>query len=125
MTEPTSANWPRSLRLSGARRGDRQKLVPKATSASPSNKRRRRLLNGSTGLWAEGGMNERQKLQHDLDRYQTLRYIANDQQAIAAIEELIRETRDRLAQIENEPSEDRSEERRVGKECRSRWSPYH
>src|SRR5256884_2051358 len=24
-----------------------------------------------------------------------------------------------------EPSESRSEERRVGKECRSRWSPYH
>ena len=23
------------------------------------------------------------------------------------------------------PSIDRSEERRVGKECRSRWSPYH
>src|ERR1017187_385589 len=23
------------------------------------------------------------------------------------------------------PSPDRSEERRVGKECRSRWSPYH
>ena len=23
------------------------------------------------------------------------------------------------------PEEDRSEERRVGKECRSRWSPYH
>src|SRR2546425_12613797 len=23
------------------------------------------------------------------------------------------------------PAEDRSEERRVGKECRSRWSPYH
>ena len=22
-------------------------------------------------------------------------------------------------------SNDRSEERRVGKECRSRWSPYH
>ena len=22
-------------------------------------------------------------------------------------------------------TEDRSEERRVGKECRSRWSPYH
>ena len=22
-------------------------------------------------------------------------------------------------------NEDRSEERRVGKECRSRWSPYH
>src|ERR1039457_1755396 len=26
---------------------------------------------------------------------------------------------------EDEPDEDRSEERRVGKECRSRWSPYH
>jgi hypothetical protein len=23
------------------------------------------------------------------------------------------------------PSRERSEERRVGKECRSRWSPYH
>src|SRR2546422_9114823 len=23
------------------------------------------------------------------------------------------------------PGEERSEERRVGKECRSRWSPYH
>ena len=23
------------------------------------------------------------------------------------------------------PMEERSEERRVGKECRSRWSPYH
>ena len=23
------------------------------------------------------------------------------------------------------PKENRSEERRVGKECRSRWSPYH
>ena len=25
----------------------------------------------------------------------------------------------------NLPDMDRSEERRVGKECRSRWSPYH
>src|SRR5256885_12857394 len=25
----------------------------------------------------------------------------------------------------HEPSDARSEERRVGKECRSRWSPYH
>ena len=24
-----------------------------------------------------------------------------------------------------DPTADRSEERRVGKECRSRWSPYH
>src|SRR5260370_32768284 len=26
---------------------------------------------------------------------------------------------------DKEPAEFRSEERRVGKECRSRWSPYH
>ena len=30
----------------------------------------------------------------------------------------------RLA-IERNGEEERSEERRVGKECRSRWSPYH
>src|SRR5207248_4899629 len=27
--------------------------------------------------------------------------------------------------VPSRPSEERSEERRVGKECRSRWSPYH
>src|SRR2546428_10894984 len=27
--------------------------------------------------------------------------------------------------VVNDPGEPRSEERRVGKECRSRWSPYH
>ena len=28
-------------------------------------------------------------------------------------------------EIEDQSFQDRSEERRVGKECRSRWSPYH
>src|SRR2546426_5219216 len=36
---------------------------------------------------------------------------------------------DRARELEPEPRagarEQRSEERRVGKECRSRWSPYH
>ena len=32
---------------------------------------------------------------------------------------------DFAAQIGINPYGDRSEERRVGKECRSRWSPYH
>ena len=27
--------------------------------------------------------------------------------------------------VEREKKVERSEERRVGKECRSRWSPYH
>src|SRR3712207_5944804 len=30
-----------------------------------------------------------------------------------------------IAMRDDEPSDARSEERRVGKECRSRWSPYH
>src|SRR5216684_4820798 len=32
---------------------------------------------------------------------------------------------DRRGQRRRAPQADRSEERRVGKECRSRWSPYH
>ena len=36
------------------------------------------------------------------------------------------ELKDRLSLIESMIFEGRrSEERRVGKECRSRWSPYH
>ena len=31
----------------------------------------------------------------------------------------------RIQPVRNEPNQPRSEERRVGKECRSRWSPYH
>src|SRR5256885_13001490 len=30
-----------------------------------------------------------------------------------------------LGKLLDRPVEQRSEERRVGKECRSRWSPYH
>ena len=30
-----------------------------------------------------------------------------------------------LKVVKPEAAENRSEERRVGKECRSRWSPYH
>ena len=30
-----------------------------------------------------------------------------------------------LALYDSEKNAERSEERRVGKECRSRWSPYH
>src|SRR2546427_12741445 len=36
-----------------------------------------------------------------------------------------RELRDRQREVVREPIAARSEERRVGKECRSRWSPYH
>ena len=35
------------------------------------------------------------------------------------------ENESRAYQREREQQKQRSEERRVGKECRSRWSPYH
>ena len=37
----------------------------------------------------------------------------------------VAETSLTLAQRAFKPGDARSEERRVGKECRSRWSPYH
>ena len=43
----------------------------------------------------------------------------------AGIEELIFEENSHLETIETRAFQIRSEERRVGKECRSRWSPYH
>src|SRR5271163_589384 len=48
-----------------------------------------------------------------------LEFIGEGQSA-AVMEEL-----NRLLNAGNSPSQMRSEERRVGKECRSRWSPYH
>ena len=36
-----------------------------------------------------------------------------------------RKTMDLLMRLQGEAAAARSEERRVGKECRSRWSPYH
>ena len=35
-----------------------------------------------------------------------------------------RELKERLSELQGQ-TVTRSEERRVGKECRSRWSPYH
>ena len=60
------------------------------------------------------------------DRYISNRFLPD--KAIDLIDEAAAELK---MQIESEPYElarikaERSEERRVGKECRSRWSPYH
>ena len=35
------------------------------------------------------------------------------------------EDNEKVKKFEEKPQTKRSEERRVGKECRSRWSPYH
>jgi hypothetical protein len=45
-------------------------------------------------------MDERQKLNDDLDRYRALRKRATDEAAIEAIDVMIRETEDRLAELE-------------------------
>ena len=42
---------------------------------------------------------------------------------ITEAEERISDLEDKIVEITT--AEQRSEERRVGKECRSRWSPYH
>ena len=42
---------------------------------------------------------------------------------ITEAEERISDLEDKMVEITT--TEQRSEERRVGKECRSRWSPYH
>ena len=44
---------------------------------------------------------------------------------ITEAEERISELEDKMVEIMATEENKRSEERRVGKECRSRWSPYH
>ncbi|MBV9200806.1 MAG: hypothetical protein JO320_07685 [Alphaproteobacteria bacterium] len=51
-------------------------------------------------------MVDRRKLRHDLRRYCALLPLATDPQAIVAVEELIRETRERLHQFD--PLHDRN-----------------
>ena len=77
----------------------------------------------------------------DLDRVAYIRYasVYRDFQDIESFEEVVRDLRDeaQLPLLDMPPvlpkksrrrsvgPDARSEERRVGKECRSRWSPYH
>jgi hypothetical protein len=49
-------------------------------------------------------MDERQKLRDDLERYRTLRDLITDEPTIEVIEMMIKETEDRLAEIERRPS---------------------
>ena len=56
--------------------------------------------------------------------------IENQKAKIRSEQEKMRASKRRLQQLKNQQRiqkeiELRSEERRVGKECRSRWSPYH
>ena len=46
-------------------------------------------------------------------------------ESLKEAQELIKFCREKLYKADGEIKKIRSEERRVGKECRSRWSPYH
>src|SRR2546430_16323124 len=61
------------------------------------------------------------------DPFDPLEDLAGDDHAAAVTGEvdLRHVTGDDGLRAEAEPGKERSEERRVGKECRSRWSPYH
>jgi hypothetical protein len=56
-------------------------------------------------------MDERQKLHDNLKRYRALRDLTTDEPAIEAIEIMIRETEERLAEIENEGGKDAGADR--------------
>src|ERR1043166_8950885 len=43
---------------------------------------------------------------------------------LASVDATVRQNSGAIS-VETAPGQGRSEERRVGKECRSRWSPYH
>ena len=59
----------------------------------------------------------------------TLRRMRRSQRLIVGTDshDLVEYAMSLLARVEHVEgrADDRSEERRVGKECRSRWSPYH
>ena len=67
-------------------------------------------------------MKELKSLKDDCQVYSHLEELMDD---IATYIELAEEENDPEMLPEIEALFTRSEERRVGKECRSRWSPYH
>ena len=55
--------------------------------------------------------------------YKNVEYIIIDGASSDRTMDIVRSYGSLISKVISEP--DRSEERRVGKECRSRWSPYH
>ena len=52
-------------------------------------------------------------------------YAANRDRAVKAADPIANPLPTAAVEFPTASSAERSEERRVGKECRSRWSPYH
>src|SRR2546427_12306234 len=66
----------------------------------------------------------RQRGVHDTPRPGPERYV-RDAPTVGEAEHVTRLVADALRVDPHLAARERSEERRVGKECRSRWSPYH
>src|SRR2546425_10036475 len=70
--------------------------------------------------------NTRLYTQDDLERLEIILKLTRELGVNLAGVEIILNMRDRMNAMQREVQAFlRSEERRVGKECRSRWSPYH
>src|SRR2546422_6140062 len=73
-------------------------------------------------VWPRGGQHE----QHDQRRPQKQEQQVSQLQASRVLAlRLAQVPERRKLRLGRHPALERSEERRVGKECRSRWSPYH
>ena len=62
-------------------------------------------------------------IKHDLPLNELEELLDHVQNCSSCYDEL--ETYFIVHEVTQQLDDDRSEERRVGKECRSRWSPYH
>ena len=58
-------------------------------------------------------------------RIQCIRVLGSNRRYAHVGDVIVAAVKDAMPNMSVKKSEVRSEERRVGKECRSRWSPYH
>src|ERR1035437_10406586 len=74
-----------------------------------------------TAIWSLIKMyfSDKEKGKLILELQNEMRYISERNETV------IKEHKVEINKTVEEVKQDRSEERRVGKECRSRWSPYH
>ena len=108
-------------------RQDRLAILQEADPVKRLNLVNRALAAELSILEVESEISE--KVQDEVDRSQREFYLREQVKAIQKElnEEDIftRETEELRAKVAEKGFAERSEERRVGKECRSRWSPYH
>src|SRR3989304_10572473 len=99
----------------------------------------RYVAGGGTVLWEEasgrGGLGETDELVEAAHQLSTVHHFAHRQEdawheglaasGVVADGEGLPQTAEDDLLVGHQTGKTRSEERRVGKECRSRWAPYH